>query len=473
LFTKSPAKTTSSSSKDEYAFLDEINKSTTHSSAEKKKKKKSGVMGGLLKTGEFGEIYMDKDDGDDWDDVDGYRGYDDEYVSSAEKKKNKKKSQQQHARGSNLDNNGEVVSNLDDSRDDDDDYVGNEEEEDRDYEGDDNDDDEVDNILKNEFESKWTLTDFLKSPADAAFNDVVAAYLIHFGQKKAELRELGEMETEDELIAETTKLMATFIKESLLEYLLRKVSELELVFPSHSQNLSGHSELIRISTPTLDFVKFTTAVLGLDSVHCDLVASVRRTLLTQIKVREFSPEGQFASPCPSFMLRDVICIFCNNCQDVDLLRDNMYNEESMDDRWYISPGGGNSSSKSPQKLQDGSTAQAAQSIESVISRAASRKWICNSNGCVCEIDKSEVENRLLQLVETLSVTYMIQDLRCPRTFRTTTSLCSAMSESSLPLALDFSYTNLRRQLMIMSLVSVRHGFSLLHNTIQEMLHQHK
>jgi hypothetical protein len=204
--------------------------------------------------------------------------------------------------------------------------------------------------------------------------------------------------------------METFIKGHILTWLLDKVNELEKRFPIHSQNQAGLSELIKISNPTLDFVKLTTAVLGLDSVHCDAIAALRRTLLTQIKVREFSPEGQFHSPCPSFLLRDVICIFCNNCQDVDLLRDNMYNDDILDGHWY-SLGIHSSNMQSPgrnmsSKTSNGSSANSnsgqdqsnvSQNIELALARAAKKKWICNCSGCVCEIDKSEIENRLLQV----------------------------------------------------------------------------
>jgi hypothetical protein len=218
--------------------------------------------------------------------------------------------------------------------------------------------------------------------------------------------------------------METFIKGHILNWLLDKVNLLEKSFPNHTQNQTGLSELIRISNPTLDFVKFTTAVLGLDSVHCDAVAALRRTLLTQLKVREFSPEGQFTSPCPSFLLKDVICIFCNNCQDVDLLRDDTYKEDDdQKGQWYtntIGVGGSSSTVQSPGRLaasfgnrsnssssssrsSSGGGSHSDQSIisqntETALAKAAKKKWICNFSGCVCEIDKSEIENRLLQVL---------------------------------------------------------------------------
>lgn len=40
-----------------------------------------------------------------------------------------------------------------------------------------------------------------------------------------------------------------------------------------------------------------------------------------VNVREFSSESEFVNPCDSYILCDVICSFCNNPRDIDLLRD--------------------------------------------------------------------------------------------------------------------------------------------------------
>jgi DNA polymerase epsilon subunit 1 len=40
-----------------------------------------------------------------------------------------------------------------------------------------------------------------------------------------------------------------------------------------------------------------------------------------LDVREFSAAADFRNPCMSFVLSDVVCSFCNHCQDIDLCRD--------------------------------------------------------------------------------------------------------------------------------------------------------
>ena len=62
-------------------------------------------------------------------------------------------------------------------------------------------------------------------------------------------------------------------------------------------------------------------VLSLDADLSVEVAALRRTLLTQINIKEFNRESEYQNPSASYMLRDVVCSYCNTCRDVDVLRD--------------------------------------------------------------------------------------------------------------------------------------------------------
>lgn len=47
---------------------------------------------------------------------------------------------------------------------------------------------------------------------------------------------------------------------------------------------------------------------------------MKKNLLRMIGVREFSAQVEFRDPCLSFVLRDVICSYCNDCCDLDICR---------------------------------------------------------------------------------------------------------------------------------------------------------
>lgn len=113
---------------------------------------------------------------------------------------------------------------------------------------------------------------------------------------------------------------------SLQRKLLEFISDLSDVFAGLARAgedpfpLRAGSHL-KSTNPLLEFVKAVTHVLALDGTLCEDVASLRRMLLREIKVREFDDDAHFSDPCLSYVLPDVICSYCQTCRDVDLLRD--------------------------------------------------------------------------------------------------------------------------------------------------------
>lgn len=112
---------------------------------------------------------------------------------------------------------------------------------------------------------------------------------------------------------------------SLQKKLLEFISELGDVFAGLAagedpfpQRAGSH---LKSTNPLLEFVKAVTHVLSLDGTLGEDVASLRRMLLREIKVREFDDDAHFKDPCLSYVLPDVICSYCQTCRDIDLLRD--------------------------------------------------------------------------------------------------------------------------------------------------------
>jgi DNA polymerase epsilon subunit 1 len=102
-------------------------------------------------------------------------------------------------------------------------------------------------------------------------------------------------------------------------------------------------------------------------------------MLSKLKVKEFSGGSEFQDPAMSYILPDVICSFCKTCKDLDLLRDDGLTNPDVKMRWKCSH-------------------------------------------CRNGIDTVEIENRLLNEVERMSTTFLLQDLRCPVTHEVSTHL---------------------------------------------------
>ncbi|OMO89101.1 hypothetical protein COLO4_19937 [Corchorus olitorius] len=121
--------------------------------------------------------------------------------------------------------------------------------------------------------------------------------------------------------------------------------------------------------PALEFIKHVCAVLALDnSVQHDVLV-LRKNLLRYARVREFAPEAEFHDPCPSFILPNVICSYCNDCRDLDLCRDSALQAE---------------------------------------------EWRCAVPQCGQPYDREVMENALLQIVRQRERLYHLQDLLCNR-----------------------------------------------------------
>lgn len=83
--------------------------------------------------------------------------------------------------------------------------------------------------------------------------------------------------------------------------------------------------------------------------------------------KEFSAGSDFSDPSISYLMPDVMCTFCNDCRDVDLLRDPSLAEHD---------------------------------------------WGCPK--CTQPLNKAIIENRLIDLTKKRLVAYQTQDLLCSK-----------------------------------------------------------
>ncbi|CEL95962.1 unnamed protein product [Vitrella brassicaformis CCMP3155] len=75
------------------------------------------------------------------------------------------------------------------------------------------------------------------------------------------------------------------------------------------------------SSLQLLFIRYLMKVFSQDTLVADEVTALRRDLLSLVKVKEFSPEGEWRPPCKSLVLRDIECSHCHRVCDMDLTTD--------------------------------------------------------------------------------------------------------------------------------------------------------
>ena len=133
---------------------------------------------------------------------------------------------------------------------------------------------------------------------------------------------------------------------------------------------------LKLTNPVLELVKSIAAVFAIDTTIEREVRVLRKNLLDLIEIREFSPESLFENPCQSFVLRGVICSYCNYCQDLDFCRD-------------------------PHLLPR---------IKKDTGKMVLGTWRCQE--CKEEYDREAIEESMVAIVERMVDQYQMQDLKC-------------------------------------------------------------
>ena len=128
--------------------------------------------------------------------------------------------------------------------------------------------------------------------------------------------------TDEEVHVATSDYMRQLVQQQLGTRLLKLVDELSQAYGSGSGAVGSSSHHLPMtissdsshssshSNTALEFVKAVTHILALDPALTTEVASLKRLLLAQLRVREFSVASEFQDPSLSYVLRDVICSYC-------------------------------------------------------------------------------------------------------------------------------------------------------------------
>ena len=234
-------------------------------------------------------------------------------------------------------------------------------------------------IHNRNFQSHWNLSRFWPAILGQHFEQIVMIFLEKHRQYRHDAcdlvvtatRDSGDLYTREEDIASSVDdQMKSLVTTDFSDMLFQSVDLIEKHFASLPRggadefpNLVGSH--LKMLSPALEFIKGVTHVLALDTSLVNEVASLKRALLSRVKTREFSSESDFADPCLSYVLRDVICASCNTCKNLDLLRDTSTGSEE-------------------------------------------NRWRCEH--CRSMLDEDEIENRLISEIENLSLKYALQVL---------------------------------------------------------------
>jgi DNA polymerase epsilon subunit 1 len=121
--------------------------------------------------------------------------------------------------------------------------------------------------------------------------------------------------------------------------------------------------------PLLEFVKVICYIFSLKKTLQNRVITLKRNLMKLIQVKEFSPEAEWNEPTTSYVLYNVICNFCCNERDIDLLKDPWVSKHN---------------------------------------------WKCPIKSCQHSYNKTYIEDRLVNIIQKRSISFQTQDLICEK-----------------------------------------------------------
>lgn len=239
---------------------------------------------------------------------------------------------------------------------------------------------------------EWNMGDYLPPAVQPLFAKIVGEYMYELQAFKQKELETMALAGENQVIPTGDSNPTTiFLRELVSTKLKRKVLKIVPdIVRKHEANpespdykfpvLPGaHFEM---KEPALEFIKSVCAILGMHEGIDREVRMLKRDLLTMIGKFEYLPENHFVTPCEPFILRQVVCEFCNHAHDMDLTRDReLYPRE---------PDG------------DGEHGTGARVVV----------WKCPN--CEMEYDRKKMELELAEIYQMRILAFQMQDIRCSK-----------------------------------------------------------
>lgn len=290
-------------------------------------------------------------------------------------------------------------------------------------------------------QSGWNISHYLASEmAQEFFRLVISRFSKDVYRKQVQLEERaleheenhmheGVDEEEESRLSPREQLhlfKKNLISKNFASYLTQCVGEIikDNDGPESFPQLPGSH--LKLTDPVLEFIKNVIVVLELDPDVDNEVQQLKKSLLAQIGVQEYSAQTKWENPCASFILPDVFCSQCQECRDLDLC--------------ILPP------------------------VEEENEKAA---WTCD--GCRTPYDVDSIEQRLVEAIERKCIRYQLQDLRCTKTGRVSTRILSRQSDTSQKLKLDISREEVSSQLRVLFNLSQHYELEWLQETTANLL----
>lgn len=193
--------------------------------------------------------------------------------------------------------------------------------------------------------SKWHIKKFLPIMFQNEFEDWVVIFLDAIATHKSETllggTQLGTQrktqlahilkgqknhDNGEEEAEEVSEVMANFRKplHQRIKKLYRRQTE-SILNPEMKQDyefprLAGSH--LDMKNPVLELVKFLCGVFMLSSKRTIETRMLRKDLLAELDVKEFSPESVFVNPSATLTIGSLICDYCSYIRDVDFCRND-------------------------------------------------------------------------------------------------------------------------------------------------------
>jgi DNA polymerase epsilon subunit 1 len=248
--------------------------------------------------------------------------------------------------------------------------------------------------------------------------------LVGAGSAEEELLEYRKKVVSKQLASDLTRAVGEIVKDGFDESTL----------PAH---VVATATSMAFQNPALEFIKNIIEVLQLDAQVDSQVQVLKRSLLSQINVAEYSRAAQWVNPCPTFILPDVFCTECQESRDVNLFYMPPLEDDDGD-------GGG------------GMTPSC---------------WACDD--CGVPYNMHVIEQRLIALLYRKLVRYQLQDVRCKKTNRVAARCLAPLSDCSAGIKLDTSPSDAIADVELLHGLGKLHDLDDLKNLTQDVLNGYR
>ena len=220
--------------------------------------------------------------------------------------------------------------------------------------------------------------------------------------------------------------------------------------------------------PALEFIKAVLAILELDSDVDEELHILKRSLLAQVGVPEYSSLAKWVNPCPTFILPGVFCAECHESRDINLC--------------YVPPPDEEEEGQPVSVIWDRVCANF-QCFDACTYKKCNKKsnklpcalliqsqihWYCEDCGDKYDVD--DIERRLIQHVNSKMLRYQMQDLRCAKSNRVATTSLACVSDYAASWNLDIPQDDSQSKLETLYNLAEYHQLEGLKETMETMLH---